>query len=146
MLLKRCQAGADLDVDLVIIGIQKTKTASTEVRRLTVEDSQCFWFGYAGKAEKFKIKVTNVVSFDEDNDFLQRDPPHVQSSEKERKKVTGKRSTKTGNARTTLTGGVVFSPLRKGKMVLFMDGCPKSQKARIEKDFGDVLIVVTNQG
>ena len=31
-------------------------------------------------------------------------------------------------------------------MVLFMDGCPKAAKERIERDVGDTLIVITNQG
>ncbi len=128
------------------IGILKSATASNEIRRLTVEDSRGFWAEYADKAKKFGIKITNVISYDEYNDFLQRSPKYVQSSAKERRKTIGRRSKRTGNARVTLTGGLVFTPLRKGKMILFMDGCPKAAKERIERDFGDTLIVITNQG
>ena len=128
------------------IGILKSAVASNEVRRLTVEDSRAFWTEYKGKAEKIGIKIMNVVSFDEYNDFLSRLSKYVQSREKGRKKTVGRQTKRTGNARITVTGGVLFSPLRKGKMIIFMDRCPKKVKEQIERDFGDMLIIITNQG
>ena len=102
------------------IGIKDSAVASAEVRRLTITDEKVFWDGYKEKAIKHNIQITNVFSFDEFNDLFCRTPKRVQTSAKERLMPTGKRVKRTGNGRITLTACVLFSPLRKGKMLFLL--------------------------
>ena len=90
------------------IGVNNSAVASTEVRRLTRDDAAEFWRGYAEKTEKHNIRLTNVITFDEFNDFMNRSGSHVQSSATERRMVTGRRVEKTSQSRITLTAAILF--------------------------------------
>ena len=90
------------------IGVNNSAVASTEVRRLTRVDAAEFWRGYAEKTEKHNIRFTNVTTFDEFNDFMNRSGSHVQSSATERRMVTGRRVEKTSQSRITLTAAILF--------------------------------------
>ena len=103
------------------IGVKDNAVASTEVRRLSHDDAADFWRGYADKTEKHNIKLTNIITFDEFNDFMNRSGSHVQSSAQERRMATGRRAKKTNKSRVTLTAAIMFSLLRKGKCLLFIN-------------------------
>ena len=130
----------------VRIGIKDSAVGSTEMKRLTLDDDALFWKGYAEKAKKHNISITNIITFDEFNDFMSKAPKRVQTSARERKLITGKRVKNTLKARITLTACVVFSPLMKGKVLLFMKQCNKTIAKHIMDDFGEDLILVVGEG
>ena len=128
------------------IGIKDSAVGSKELKRLTGDDDASFWSGYERKAKAHGITITNIISFDEFNDFMAKAPKRVQTSAKERQNPTSKRVSNTNRARTTLTVCLVFSPLRKGKVLLFMKKCPKETAKHIREDFGEDLILVVGEG
>ena len=63
----------------------------------------------ADKTEKHNIKLTNIITFDEFNDFMKRSGSHVQSPAQEQRMATGRRVKKTNKSRVTLTAAILFS-------------------------------------
>ena len=113
------------------IDVEDNTVASTEVRRLTHDDATYFWRGYAVTTEKHNIKLTNIITFDGFNDFINRSGSHVQSSAQERRMATGRRVKKTNKSRVTLTAAILLCPLRKGKCLLFIHNFPRPAREQI---------------
>ena len=92
------------------------------------------------------IVLPNVVAFDEYNDFPCKAAKRVQTSEAEADMCTGPWVSRVQGGRVTLTGCVVYSPVRKGKMLLFIQKCSQKMQKDIEDDFGGWIKLVVGEG
>ena len=85
------------------------------------------------------------MSFDEFNDFLCRTPRRVQTAAFELGQNALRRVSRKSTSRVTLTAGVIFSMLHKGKILVMMRSCSREQRKLIERDFGDRCVFVAGE-
>ena len=129
----------------IAIGIEDAATGSSEVKRVDPVTNEDFFAECHRKCEEFNIPLLAIMSFDEFIDFRLRVPSRVQITRAEKGVNAKKRVRRKTTSRLTVTCAVLFSLLRKGKVLVMMSSCSKEQQRVIRRDFGDKVILVLGE-
>ena len=130
-----CDMKRELDITDSAVG-------STEIKRVDPATNENHFKEFHRKCREFSIPLTAVMSFDEFNDFRLRGPKRVQIAHTEKGQNAKRRVARTTTSRITMTCGVLFSLLHKGKLLVMLSQCSKEQQKLIERDFGDKVVLV----